>query len=118
MGGADPHPEWNADGTVEIAAADALAWLDRRVPHANRRFTGEDLAAIAERLIDDGFAPDDPGQSVEIVAPTRIRGDREYEADLGQTGDTRPVEAAAPPVSEITVLADLDEVMESVKCSC
>ncbi|GAA3482121.1 hypothetical protein [Streptomyces yanii] len=31
---------------------------------------------------------------------------------------TRPVEAAASPVSEITVLADLDEVMDSVKCSC
>lgn len=31
---------------------------------------------------------------------------------------TRPAEAAAPPVREITVLADLDEVMDSVKCSC
>ncbi|MGW1711013.1 hypothetical protein ACWCP8_37540 [Streptomyces sp. NPDC002206] len=80
-------PEWNADGTVEIAAADVLAWLDRRVPHANKTFTGEDLAAIAQWLIEDGFAPDDPGHSVEIVAPTRIRGDREYETDVEQTGD-------------------------------
>ncbi|WP_327123603.1 hypothetical protein [Streptomyces sp. NBC_01727] len=80
-------PEWNADGTVEIQAADILAWLDRRVPHASIRFTGEELAKIALWLIEDGFAPDDPGHSVEVIAPTRIRGDREYEKDVGQTGD-------------------------------
>ncbi|MFD4314977.1 hypothetical protein [Streptomyces sp. NPDC058548] len=80
-------PEWTGAGTVELFAYDPLAWLDRRVPHENMRFTDKDLADIAAWLIADGFAPDDPGHSVEIIAPTRIRGDRAYEQDIGQTGD-------------------------------
>jgi hypothetical protein len=80
-------PEWNADGTVEVRAFDILAWLDRRVPHETIRHTGRDLADIGAWLIADGFAPDDPGHTVEIVARTRIKGDREYEQDVGQTGD-------------------------------
>ncbi|GAA1931395.1 hypothetical protein [Streptantibioticus ferralitis] len=31
---------------------------------------------------------------------------------------TGPVEAAAPPVTAIASVADLDTVMDSVKCSC
>ncbi|MGW2249916.1 hypothetical protein ACWCXH_06910 [Kitasatospora sp. NPDC001660] len=31
---------------------------------------------------------------------------------------TRPILAAAPPVTAITLVADLDEVMDSAKCSC
>ncbi|MFF3748513.1 hypothetical protein [Streptomyces kronopolitis] len=31
---------------------------------------------------------------------------------------TRPIEAAAPPVTVITPVADLDTVMDSIKCSC
>lgn len=31
---------------------------------------------------------------------------------------TRPIEAAAPPVTVITRVADLDTVMDSIKCSC
>ncbi|WP_438290173.1 hypothetical protein [Streptomyces sp. HUAS TT7] len=31
---------------------------------------------------------------------------------------TRPIEAAAPPITAITRVADLDTVMDSVKCSC
>ncbi|MEV4453558.1 MULTISPECIES: hypothetical protein [Streptomyces] len=31
---------------------------------------------------------------------------------------TRPVLAAAPPATEITVITDMDEVMDSVKRSC
>ncbi|MFI0827306.1 hypothetical protein ACH4Q7_22940 [Streptomyces roseolus] len=80
-------PEWRAAGLVELSAYDPLAWLDRRVPHENMRFSGRDLADIAAWLIADGFAPDDPGHEVEILAPTRIRGDREYEEGIGQTGD-------------------------------
>lgn len=80
-------PEWRADGTVEISAADILAWLDRRVPHQSMQFTGEELATVAQWLIEDGFAPDDPGHQVEVIGPTRIRGDREYVKDVGQTGD-------------------------------
>lgn len=80
-------PEWNADGTVEIQAADILAWLDRRVPHQSIRFTGRELTTIGQWLIEDGFRPDDPGHTVEVIGPTRIRGDREYTKDVGQTGD-------------------------------
>ncbi|MFI1443206.1 hypothetical protein [Streptomyces fructofermentans] len=31
---------------------------------------------------------------------------------------TRPMESAAPPVTEITSVTSLDELVESVKCSC
>ncbi|MET8539056.1 hypothetical protein ABZW03_00135 [Kitasatospora sp. NPDC004799] len=31
---------------------------------------------------------------------------------------TRPVEAPARPATEITTVADLDDLMESIKCSC
>lgn len=71
----------------QVSAVDILGWLDRRVPHQSIAFSGSDLADIAAWLIGDGFAPDDHGHSVQIVAPSRIRGDREYEADVGQTGD-------------------------------
>lgn len=79
-------PQWTADG-VEIFAVDILGWLERRVPHKSISFQGKDLTDIASWLIADGFAPDDPGHTVQIVAPTRILGDREYELDVGQTGD-------------------------------
>lgn len=79
-------PDWSM-GEVELRAYDVLTWLDRRVPHRDMRFTGRDLTDIASWLIADGFGPDDPGHTVEVVAPTRIRGDRAYERDVGQTGD-------------------------------
>jgi hypothetical protein len=31
---------------------------------------------------------------------------------------TRPIEAPAPPVTVITPIADLDTVMDNIKCSC
>ncbi|MFF2145199.1 hypothetical protein [Kitasatospora sp. NPDC058190] len=31
---------------------------------------------------------------------------------------TRPLQATAQPVTEITMVTDLDDVMESIKCSC
>ncbi|MEV7603131.1 hypothetical protein AB0O91_37755 [Kitasatospora sp. NPDC089797] len=31
---------------------------------------------------------------------------------------TRPLQAPAQPVTEITVVGDLDDIMESIKCSC
>lgn len=74
-------------GAVRVDAVDILGWLDRRVPHQSITFSDSDLADIAAWLIQDGFAPDDPGHTVDIIAPSRIRGDREYEADVGQTGD-------------------------------
>ncbi|MFJ4702795.1 hypothetical protein ACIP5N_32045 [Streptomyces sp. NPDC088768] len=79
-------PTWTRSG-VTIEAADILTWLDWRVPHEDRLWADADLATIADWLIRDGFAPDDPGHEVQIVAPTRIRGDREYQRDVGQTGE-------------------------------
>lgn len=78
--------EWQA-GRVEITAGDILAWLDRRVPHETIDFAATDLTDIAEWLIADGYRPDDPGHRVEVVAPSRVRGDRQYTQDDGQTGD-------------------------------
>ncbi|MFC7791433.1 hypothetical protein [Streptomyces cinereoruber] len=80
-------PEWRAGGTVELFAYDVLAWVDRRVPHETIRFQDKDLADIGAWLIEDAFAPDDPGHEVQIIAPTKIRGDREYERNIGQSGD-------------------------------
>ncbi|MDQ1018982.1 hypothetical protein [Streptomyces afghaniensis] len=74
-------------GEVEVIAEDVSVWLDNRVPHANRTFTNTDLSEIAEWLIDDGFAPDDPGHTVQIVGRARVSGSRSYSAGIGQTGD-------------------------------
>lgn len=75
---------WQSGG-VSIDASDILAWLNRRVPHHDRTFTRTDLTDIAEWLIADGFAPDDPGHEVMVLGQTGIRGDREYTKDVGQT---------------------------------
>ncbi|MFD9903934.1 hypothetical protein [Streptomyces sp. NPDC059063] len=74
-------------GEVEISALDVSAWLARRVPHDTVSFTNTDLSEIARWLITDAFAPDDPGHSVEIVEPSRVRGARSYTEDVGQTLD-------------------------------
>lgn len=78
--------EWSL-GKVEIWAGDILAFLDRRVPHQDINFGDADLADIAEWLIADGFAPDDPGHTVDVVGRARVRGGRRYLRDVGQTGD-------------------------------
>lgn len=78
--------EWSP-GSIEIWAGDILALLDRRVPHDTVNFGETDLADIAEWLIQDGFAPDDPGHSVETIGRTRVRGGRSYRRGIGQTGD-------------------------------
>ncbi|WP_225846883.1 hypothetical protein [Streptomyces sp. HPF1205] len=78
--------EWSL-GKVEINAHDVLGWLDRRVPHQSISFDGEDLTTIAQWLIEDGFAPDDPGHTVQVVGPAGVTGGRAYTQDAGQTGD-------------------------------
>ncbi|MFF4292078.1 hypothetical protein ACFY0N_00305 [Streptomyces vinaceus] len=78
--------EWKL-GVVEIVAGDVLAWLDRRVPHQDKDFVATDLTEIAQWLIEDGFAPDDPGHEVMVVGKTGILGDRSYEIDDDQTGE-------------------------------
>lgn len=78
--------EWR-QGQVDIFALDMSAWLARRVPHDNYTFDNDDLATIAEILIDDGFAPDDPGHVVTKVADSGVSGGREYIQNIGQTWD-------------------------------
>ncbi|WP_240674724.1 hypothetical protein [Streptomyces albidoflavus] len=78
--------EWSL-GQVEIWAGDILAFLDRRVPHQDINFGDADLVDIAEWLIADGFAPDDPGHTVQVVDKARVRGGRRYTRNIGQTGD-------------------------------
>ncbi|MXM67080.1 hypothetical protein GR925_27525 [Streptomyces sp. HUCO-GS316] len=85
-GGPITRVNWSL-GQVEIFAADVLAWLDRRVPHDTMTFTNTDLSVIALALIEDGFRPDDPGHTVEVLERARVFGSREYEKDTGQTGD-------------------------------
>ncbi|MGA5202821.1 hypothetical protein [Streptomyces variegatus] len=74
-------------GQIELRAQDVLAWLDNRVPHASRTFTNVDLAEIAAWLIEDGYAPDDPGHTVRVVDPAGVTGSRTYTIGVGQTGD-------------------------------
>lgn len=74
-------------GEVELLASDILIWLDNRVPHQDMSFTNVDLTAIASALIEDGFAPDDPGHTVEIVGSAGVVGSRSYMEDIGQVGD-------------------------------
>lgn len=74
-------------GAVELNARDVSAWLDNRVPHDDADFTNADLTEIAQWLIKDGFAPDDPGHTVEVVGRAMVNGSRSYSAGIGQTGD-------------------------------
>lgn len=48
---------------IQITARDVLAWLDRRTVHSDIFMNDQfyDLSLIAERIIRDAFAPDDPG---------------------------------------------------------
>lgn len=78
--------EWTTDG-VTIDAVDIIGLLDRRVPHQDFTFTGADLNEIARQLIEDGFAPDDPGHTVTIVGPAGVTGGRQYRLGVGQTAD-------------------------------
>lgn len=78
--------EWSL-GQVELWASDVLVWLDRRVPHQSIEFTSADLADIGAWLIEDAFAPDDPGHDVQILGQTGVEGGRAYTVDDGQTGD-------------------------------
>lgn len=74
-------------GQVEVLAEDISVWLADRVPHENKTFTNADLAEIAQWLIGDGFAPDDPGHTVQVVGNAGITGSCSYTAGVGQTGD-------------------------------
>lgn len=76
-----------ATGSVTVQAVDISGWLARRVPHENAAYTNTDLTSIAEWLINDGFAPDDPGHSVNIAGAALVKGGRSYLKNVGQTLD-------------------------------
>ena len=78
--------DWSFD-KVTVNAVDLIGLLDRRVPHQDFTFTGTDLTEIARQLIEDGFAPDDPGHTVTVVGPAGVTGGREYSENIGQTAD-------------------------------
>lgn len=72
--------------TGRIVARDVSWWFDRRVISQPRSFVGQDLSSIAETLLRDAFAADDPGILTWLdVQPCGIIGDREYSADSIQT---------------------------------
>lgn len=85
-GGPILQAEWSL-GKVELWAADITAWLSRRVPHRDMEFGDSDLTEIAQWLIKDAFAPDDPGHSVRTIAAAGVRGARRYRRNIGQTYD-------------------------------
>lgn len=78
--------EWRL-GEVEISASDISAWLALRVPHSDMTFTDVDLMTVAKALIEDGFAPDDPGHLVQVLGPAKVKGSRSYTKGVGQTFD-------------------------------
>lgn len=78
--------DWAWD-QVTVSATDIIGLLDRRVPHQAFTFTGTDLTEIARQLIEDGFAPDDPGHNVTIIGAAGVTGGRTYSKDVGQTAD-------------------------------
>lgn len=95
--------EWRK-GQVDIFALDMSAWLARRVPHTSITFDATDLTQIAEYLIDDGFAPDDPGHVVTTMAPAGVTGGRQYIQNIGQTWDH--IEDLADTGLDVTVVGN------------
>lgn len=78
--------DWSFDRVV-VDAVDIVGILDRRTPHQDFVFTGTDLTEIARQLIEDGFAPDDPGHSVTVMGPAGVTGGRSYTEDVGLVAD-------------------------------
>lgn len=78
--------DWTVDD-VTVTGVDLFGLLDRRVPHQDFVFEGTDLSVIAEQLIEDGLAPDDPGHEITIMGRALVTGGRTYEQDTGQTAD-------------------------------
>lgn len=70
---------------IELQCADIAGWLGVRLPHQTITFGDSDLVDIAAWLIEDAFRPDDPGHKVDIVAPSRVRGRRDYFRDGDST---------------------------------
>lgn len=52
---------------IQVTARDFLAWLDRRVVHNDISLSNVDASQIARRIVEDAFAPDDPGVLAHLV---------------------------------------------------
>jgi hypothetical protein len=85
-GGQIIQPTWGV-GSVTISAADIVSVLNRRTPHESKAFTDTELTELAEWVIADGFFPDDPGHTVEVLARSGVRVSRSYTQGVGQSGD-------------------------------
>jgi hypothetical protein len=80
------NPRWDVE-SMTVQAVDLVGLLDRRVPHQDFNFTGTDLTAIAQLLIEDAFFPDDPGHEIVVIGPSGVTGGRAYPQNIGQTAD-------------------------------
>jgi hypothetical protein len=78
--------DWKFDEVV-VDAIDIIGLMDRRVPHQSFNFTDTDVADIAEALIEDALAPDDPGHTVTVIGPSGVLGGRTYDVNVGQSAD-------------------------------
>lgn len=78
--------DWKFD-RVDIVAVDLIGLLDRRVPHQDFAFTNTDITEIARQLVEDGFAPDDPGHTTTVIGASGVLGGRTYSINIGQTAD-------------------------------
>jgi hypothetical protein len=75
---------------IQITARDFLAWLDRRVIHKNISLSKKawDLSTIAEAIVRDAFAPDDPGLMPYLTVSLSGRtGKRTVAAWEAKSGD-------------------------------
>lgn len=74
---------------IQVTARDFLGWLDRRTIHSDIYLnnTFYDLSTVAERIVRDAFAPDDPGVLAHLrVTPSGRKGKysvRKWEARCG-----------------------------------
>jgi hypothetical protein len=79
-GGPVISAEW-VQGGFEVEAADVLVWMAVRLPHEDLSFVQVDTATIAESLIENGFQPDDPGHTVEILGASGVLRSVAYAED-------------------------------------
>lgn len=86
-----------ATESITIVARDFIGWLDRRVVHedlfldnnpANQPAGSYDLVEIAEAIVRDAFAPDDPGVLAHLVTiPSGRRSKRTIRKWEARSGD-------------------------------
>lgn len=75
--------------SIQITARDFLGWLSRRAIHSDILITEKtDLSYIAERIIRDAFAPDDPGVLQHLdIRPSGRMGTHSVRYDESRADD-------------------------------